>query len=68
MKYLLKTKGTDKIPDYLQIRDANFQLIEHCTVKNVIRIFEKHNIILKMDDVSAFIEDMAFGKLTEVQD
>lgn len=68
MKYLLKTKGTDKIPDYLQIRDVNFQLIEHCTVKSALRIFEKHEIHLKMDHVADFIENMAFGKLTEVQD
>ncbi len=66
MKYLLKTKGTVKIPDYLQIRDEKFELIAHCTVKNSKAIFEKNNIKLKSGDIIDFIEKMPFGKLTEI--
>ena len=32
--YFLKTQGTDKIPDYVQIRDDNFVLIAHFKTNN----------------------------------
>lgn len=67
MKYLLKTKGTDKIPDYLQIRDNQFQLIAHCTVKNSEKVLTENGIHLKGKDLSDFISQMPFGKLTDVE-
>lgn len=27
--YFIKTKGTDKVPDYVQVRDESFALVEH---------------------------------------
>ena len=68
MKYLLKTKGTAKIPDYLQIRDKDFQLVEHCTVKNSTSILKKHGIKLNEDELLHFIQNMPFGKLTPIED
>lgn len=32
--YILKTKGTAKIPDYIQIRDDDFILIDHFRADN----------------------------------
>lgn len=68
MKYFLKTKGTSKIPDYLQIRDEEFQLIAHCTVKNAQSILENNNIALKEKDVLEFINQLPFGKLTQIEE
>ena len=68
MKYLLKTRGTDKIPDYLQIRDEEFQLIVHCTERNAERVFEKHNIHFAKEDIFEFIKEMPFGKLTKLEE
>jgi len=68
MKYLLKTKGTAKIPDYIQIRDKDFQLIEHCTVRKSPEILQKHGIKLSNEDLVRFIKEMPFGKLTEIED
>ena len=68
MKYLLKTKGTAKIPDYLQIRDEEFQLIEHCTVKKSAEVLLKQGINLNEDDLLDFINKMPFGKLTPIED
>jgi len=68
MKYFLKTKGTLEIPDYLQIRDKDFQLIAHCTVKNALRTIKKHDIKLKVEDDSDFIESLPFGKLTKIEE
>lgn len=68
MKYILKTKGTDKIPDYLQIRDEEFQLIVHCTERNAARIFEKNNIHFINENILEFIKEMPFGKLIKLEE
>ena len=66
MKYILKTKGTDKIPDYLQIRDEQFQLIAHCTVKNSERILIENGIDIEKENILSFVKGIPFGKLTKV--
>ena len=66
MKYLLKTKGTDDIPDYLQIRDEDFQLIVHCTVKNASKFLKEHKINLKNTDIEKLVDELPFGKLTKI--
>jgi len=33
--YILKTKGTNKIPDFIQIRDKDFALIAHIRANNI---------------------------------
>ena len=66
MKYLLKTKGTSKIPDYLQIRDEHFQLIAHCTVKKSIEMLKEQQIDMPDEDIVKFVDEMPFGKLTEI--
>lgn len=68
MKYFLKTKGTAKIPDYLQIRDEHFQLIAHCKVNSAERSLEKISITLNTENVNTFIKNMPFGILTEVEE
>ena len=68
MKYFLKTKGTAKIPDYLQIRDESFQLIAHCKVSRPEQTLEKFNIQLKEGDIIEFIKNMPFGKLTPIEE
>jgi len=68
MKYFLKTKGTLKIPDYLQIRDEEFQLIAHCTVNKALSTLEEQGINLGDKDVLSFIEQLPFGKLTKVEE
>jgi len=68
MKYLLKTKGTAKIPDYLQIRDEHFQLIAHCKVNSPQRSLEKHGVKLKDGDIMEFIQQMPFGQLVLIEE
>ena len=65
MKYILKTKGTAKIPNYIQIRDENFQLIKHCTVNKSVLVLEELGIIFE-EETLGFIENMPFGKLIAV--
>ena len=39
--YILKTKGTNKIPDFIQIRDKGFALMAHIHVKHLVAGLEK---------------------------
>jgi len=39
--YFLRTERTSKIPDYIQVRDANFVLIAYFTVKNTKKGLEQ---------------------------
>jgi len=66
MKYILKTKGTAKIPNYLQIRDENFQLIEHCTIRKSSLILNELGVKINGVDTLDFIENMPFGKLLSI--
>jgi len=68
MKYFLKTKGTIEIPDYLQIRDKDFQLIAHCTVKNAPITIKKHRINIKHENIVEFIKELPFGKLIKIEE
>ncbi len=68
MKYFLKTKGTLEIPDYLQIRDEDFKLIAHCTVKNASFVVGKYSIKITSQDIKKFVQDLPFGKLIRVEE
>jgi len=66
MKYILKTKGTAKIPNYIQIRDENFQLIKHCTINKSVQVFKELDIVIVEENTLDFIENLPFGKLIAV--
>ncbi len=57
--YVLKTKGTAKIPDYVQIRDNNFILVNHFALKSLEKHIEKINLI-------EAIKNLEFGKLIKI--
>ncbi len=68
MKYLLKTKGTARIPDYLQIRDESFQLIAHCSVGHPEKTLNQLNIQFTEENIVEFINNMPFGKLISMEE
>ncbi|MFC2104621.1 fructose-6-phosphate aldolase, partial [Bacteroidota bacterium] len=64
--YFLKTQGTDKIPDYVQIRDDNFVLLAHFKTnnsENQIKEFGLNDFKLKIEEL---IESAPFGILYEL--
>ena len=65
--YILKTQGTDKIPDYIQIRDEKFRLLAYFKKKSPKRALEKSNLILKIDLILEIIEKIPFGKIEKVE-
>ncbi len=62
--YFIKTKGTNKVPDYVQIRDKDFALIEHIKMsvleKKLKKFFPK-----KYNSLYLEIEKEPFGKIIE---
>jgi len=68
MIYLLKTKGTATIPDYLQVRDENFLLIAHFGMNQLEKSIKKYALKIPSDNPVKFIQDMSFGVLIKIDD
>jgi hypothetical protein len=64
--YILKTKGTSKIPDYIQIRDNEFALIAQFKAKSPHRTIFKNGLSKHKEKIMKVIEDVEFGKLTKI--
>lgn len=60
--YILRTKGTAEIPDYIQIRDNNFVLTSHFKMNKAKQVLNKlignNNIIP---------EDLPYGVLQKIE-
>ena len=65
--YILKIKGKSKIPDYIQIRDENFTLIDYFRVDRPIKNLDKIGLAGKEDYIKSIIDDLPFGKLTKIE-
>jgi hypothetical protein len=64
--YLLKTKGTGKIPDYIQIRDENFVLINHIKAENPKEMLLKIGFDKQIDSVLELIKNLEYGELKKI--
>ena len=64
--YIMKVKGTARIPDYVQIRDDNFTLIAYFRADRP----EKELARLGLQEIEPMlkkkIEEIPYGKLTHV--
>ena len=63
--YILKTKGTAKIPDYVQIRDAEFILSSHFTLKEMNASLSRNGTAKYKDRLMGIINDLPFGELKQ---
>jgi len=64
--YILKTKGSDKIPDYVQIRDANFSLVAHFKAKSPDRAIFKNGLSFHRIQILELINTIPYGVLTKL--
>ena len=64
--YILKTKGTIKVPDYIQLRNADFVLIAHFSAKNYKKSIDQLGIENK-DAIANVIEALPFGELKKIE-
>ncbi len=63
--YFIKTKGTSKVPDFLQLRDENFLLVEQIKLTNLspkLKVFygEKTEMVIEL------IKNSEFDKIIEI--
>ena len=63
MLHIIKIKGTDKIPDFVQIRDNNLSLRAYFRVDQIERGLEKNNINDKQGKLIEYIQSIPFGKI-----
>ncbi|HKL09649.1 MAG TPA: hypothetical protein VJ896_12810 [Bacteroidales bacterium] len=61
--YFLKTEGTDKIPDYIQIRDDNFVLIAHFRTTNPENQIKKFGLETLKERIEELTKKALFGTL-----
>jgi len=64
--YILKTKGTARIPDYIQIRDENFILVTHFKASNLVEGLSKLALLVN-DDIIRNIAALDYGILKAVE-
>ena len=65
--YIIKIKGKEKIPDYIQFRDENFALVAYFRADRPLRNMDKHGLEGKEASLKKIIEQLPFGKLRELE-
>ena len=63
MIHILKIKGTDKIPDFVQIRDENLSLKAYFRADQIDRGFKKNKIDDPCGKLKELITNIPFGKI-----
>lgn len=61
--YILKVKGTEKIPDYVQLRDDNFTLLAYFRVDRPEKAIQKAGLGNREEEIIKLINEMPFGKI-----
>ena len=66
MIYLLKIKGTDKIPDFVQIRDQDMTLIAYFRLDQQESGIRKNKMEDHIVPITDALNEMEFGKLKQL--
>ena len=64
--YILKVKGTEKIPDYVQLRDDNFTLLAYFRVDRPEKAIQKAGLGNREAEIITIINEMPFGKIQQL--
>ena len=63
MLYILKIKGTEKIPDFVQIRDKNMTLRAYFRLSQTEIGLRKNNLEGDAVEISSLLKEIPFGKI-----
>ena len=66
MIYILKIKGTDKIPDFVQIRDEDMTLRAYFRMDQQESGIRKNNLEEYAKEIIRVLDEIPFGKLKEL--
>lgn len=61
--YLLKIKGSGKIPDSLQVRDDDYNLQSYIILKNLRRGLEKNGYEIYADEIEKLVGEKDFNEV-----
>lgn len=65
--YIIKVKGKAKIPDYIQLRDANFVLIAYFRADRPLKNLDRYGLEGKEEALASLIDSLEFGKLQKLE-
>ena len=65
--YIMKIKGTAKIPDYIQIRDEQFTLIAYFRADRPEKALKKIGLEGQMELIKEKINALPFGKMQKLE-
>ncbi len=65
--YILKTKGTEKIPDYIQIRNNEFVLIYHFRTDRVEDALKGSKCKMHIQKIQEIVSSLKYGKLEKME-
>jgi hypothetical protein len=65
--YIIKIRGKSKIPDYIQIRDEHFTLIDYFRVDRPLKNLAPLGLADREDYLVSLIKTLPFGKLTKIE-
>ena len=63
MLYILKIKGTNKIPDFVQIRDAEMTLIAYFRLNQITQGLKKNGLENDTKEIITLLEEIPYGKI-----
>ena len=65
--YILKVKGKAKIPDYIQLRDANMVLVAYFRADRPVKDMSKYGLAGKEAALETLIGQIPFGRLQALE-
>ena len=63
MLYILKIKGTNAIPDFVQIRDAEMTLIAYFRLNQITQGLKKKGLEDDIKRITTLLEEIPYGKI-----
>ena len=64
--YILKVKGTAKIPDYVQLRDDKFTLLAYFRTDRPEKALAKAGLSEREPDIIRLIAEIPYGKIQKL--
>jgi hypothetical protein len=64
--YILKIKGSARIPDYIQIRDSNFTLIAYFRADHKTSGLQQCGLAEKENEIEKIVSSIPYGKIYEL--
>jgi hypothetical protein len=65
--YILKTEGTGKVPDHIQIRDDDFFLLAYFKVSAPRTALKRINLDNKTKEILEFAAGLEYGKIRKLE-